>query len=90
MALSVIATIALQEMAARLGLIHGKGLAETVKEQITTPYLKVAALLLVLSAILVGNAAYEAGNISGGALGLETIFPHTTASLAGSSWNAAD
>ena len=89
MALSVVATIALQEMAARLGLIHGKGLAETVKEQITAPFIKVLALFLILSAILVGNAAYEAGNISGGALGLETIFPQTTAPLAGSSWNVA-
>ncbi len=89
MALSTIATIALQEMAARLGLVHGKGLAETVREQITPPFLKALALFLVLSAILIGNAAYEAGNISGGALGLETIFPQTTTTIAGSSWNMA-
>ena len=30
-------------------------------------------MLLILSAIVIGNASYEAGNISGGILGLETI-----------------
>ncbi|MEN9020833.1 MAG: Nramp family divalent metal transporter [Verrucomicrobiales bacterium] len=89
MALSIVATIVLQEMAARLGLIHGKGLAETVKEQIKPPIVKAFALFVVLSAILVGNAAYEAGNISGGALGLETIFPWTNVTIAGSSRNLA-
>jgi len=78
MALSIIATIVLQEMAARLGLVYGKGLAETVKEQIKLPVFRIAAVILMLSAILVGNAAYEAGNISGGVLGLQTIFNDTT------------
>jgi len=31
------------------------------------------SIILILSAIVVGNAAYEAGNISGGVLGLEAI-----------------
>ena len=31
-------------------------------------------VILILSAIVIGNAAYEAGNISGGVLGLETVF----------------
>jgi len=72
MALSILATIVLQEMAARLGLVSGKGLAATVKEQIKIPWLKLAAVILIVSAILIGNAAYEAGNISGGVLGLQT------------------
>ena len=74
MALSIVATIVLQEMAARLGLVSGKGLAANVKEQLKTPWLKIAAIILIVSAILIGNAAYEAGNISGGVLGLQTIF----------------
>lgn len=73
MVLSVVATIVLQEMAARLGLVYGKGLAATVTEQIKLPVVKVLVIGLMLSAILVGNAAYEAGNISGGVLGLQTI-----------------
>ena len=73
MLLSIVATIVLQEMAARLGLVYGKGLAETVKTEIKQPVVRILAVILILSAILVGNAAYEAGNISGGVLGLETI-----------------
>ena len=73
MLLSIVATIVLQEMAARLGLVYGKGLAETVKTEIKQPVIRLLAVVLILSAILVGNAAYEAGNISGGVLGLETI-----------------
>lgn len=83
MVLSITATIVLQEMAARLGLVYGKGLAETVKNQIKHPLLKTAAVLLILAAILVGNAAYEAGNISGGALGLQTLLTNTSFTIAG-------
>ncbi len=74
MVLSIIATIVLQEMAARLGLVYGKGLAETIKNEIRFPVLRILAIILIVSAILVGNAAYEAGNISGGVLGLQTVF----------------
>ena len=73
MLLSIIATVVLQEMAARIGLVHGKGLAATVKEAIPNPILKWIGIGLILVAILVGNAAYEAGNISGGVLGLQTL-----------------
>ena len=74
MLLSIIATIILQEMAARLGIISQKGLSEVIREEIKTPYLKQLITMLILSAIVIGNASYEAGNISGGILGLETIF----------------
>ncbi|MFD0835890.1 Nramp family divalent metal transporter [Mariniflexile aquimaris] len=74
MVLSIIATIVLQEMSARLGIISQKGLAEIIRTEITNPIFKAFAILLILSAIVVGNAAYEAGNISGGVLGLETVF----------------
>ncbi|PKA84431.1 NRAMP (natural resistance-associated macrophage protein)-like metal ion transporter [Ulvibacter sp. MAR_2010_11] len=83
MVLSIVATIVLQEMAARLGLVHGQGLAETVKHEIKSPLLKLFAILLMLSAIGIGNAAYEAGNISGGVLGLQTLFTETTWLIAG-------
>lgn len=82
MILSIVATLVLQEMAARLGLVYGKGLAETVKEQVNHPMIKIAAILLMLAAILIGNAAYEAGNISGGVLGLQTLFSEVTFNFA--------
>ena len=74
MLLSVIATIVLQEMAARLGIITQKGLSEVIRSEIKHPFFRQCITVLILSAIVVGNASYEAGNISGGILGLETIF----------------
>lgn len=81
MGLSIIATVVLQEMTVRLGLVHGKGLAETIKNQIKFPVLKFTGILLIISAIVIGNGAYEAGNISGGVLGLETFFNKKTISV---------
>ena len=72
--LSVLATIILQEMAARLGIVTQKGLAHVIKEEIGIRWIKVLVLGLILSAIVIGNAAYEGGNIGGASLGLEAIF----------------
>ena len=74
MLLSIIATAVLQEMAARLGLVSRSGISSLIKSQIKTPWLRSLVILIILSAILVGNTAYEAGNISGATLGLEAIF----------------
>ncbi|MBT8142540.1 MAG: Nramp family divalent metal transporter [Gammaproteobacteria bacterium] len=73
---SIIATVILQEMAARLGIVSQAGLSTAIRNEIKTPLLRVAAILIILSAIVIGNAAYEAGNISGGVLGLETLFSY--------------
>ena len=73
MVLSIIATIVLQEMAARIGLVTNKGLAEVIRSQIQNPTIRIFAILLILSAIVIGNAAYEAGNISGGVLGIKAL-----------------
>ncbi|MFT5848934.1 Nramp family divalent metal transporter [Psychroserpens sp.] len=73
MLLSIVATIVLQEMSARLGVISQKGLSEVIRTEISNPFFKILAVVLILSAIVIGNAAYEAGNISGGVLGLEAL-----------------
>lgn len=85
--LSIVATAVLQEMSARLGLISGRGLAESIRLEIRQPLFKWLAIVLVLSAIVIGNSAYEAGNISGGVLGLNTIFENATIQLAEFSFN---
>mgnify|MGYP006152276037 FL=1 len=72
--LSIIATIVLQEMSARLGIISKKGLSQVIRDEIESPILKNIVITLILLAIVIGNAAYEAGNISGGVLGLEAVF----------------
>lgn len=71
---ATIATIILQEMAARLGLITQKGLGEAIRSEITSTSLRWISIGLVFLAIIIGNAAYEAGNISGAVLGMEGLF----------------
>jgi Mn2+/Fe2+ NRAMP family transporter len=67
---STLATMAFQEMAARLGLVTGQGLGEAVRRRFEGPA-RWLAVGLVVAAVAGGNAAYETGNLLGGALGLE-------------------
>ena len=71
--LSILATIVLQEMAARLGIITQNGLAEVIRTQLRSPIARSLAILLILSAIFIGNAAYQAGNISGASIGMQEV-----------------
>ena len=67
------ATIILQEMAARLGIVSGKGLAAAMTAPENGPIIRWSIIVLGVSALAVGNSAYEAGNLAGGALGLEAL-----------------
>ena len=71
---SLLMTTVLQLTAAKIGLITQKGLSSNLLDSFDNLVFKYLALVLVLSAILVGNTAYEAGNISGGVLGVSSIF----------------
>jgi len=71
---SIVATFVLQEMSARLGVIGKMGVGEAIRKKITTRIFKILASILVIGAILVGNAAYEAGNITGAVLGFDNYF----------------
>ena len=71
---AIIAAIVLQGMAVRLGIIGQKSITQAIEEEIKTPWLKTGLLVLIFLAIMIGNTAYEAGNISGSVLGLETLF----------------
>jgi len=68
-----IATIVLQEMAVRLGLVARRGLGAAIRETILPAPLRWLALFLVLTAIALGNAAYQTGNLTGAALGLSLL-----------------
>jgi len=70
---SVLATWVLQEMAARLGLVTGEGLSQALRTAFRHPALNLATVILVVAAIGFGNAAYEAGNIAGAAIGAESL-----------------
>lgn len=78
------ATVILQEMAARLGLVSRQSLAGAIRQAISPAPLRWCALMLVLVAIALGNAAYQTGNLTGGALGLSimTGWSQTTCVLA--------
>ncbi|MEJ2187727.1 MAG: Nramp family divalent metal transporter [Gemmatimonadota bacterium] len=71
---SVIATLVLQEMAARLGLVTGAGLGEAVRRRFEGTGARWLAVGLVIAAIAFGNAAYETGNLLGAGLGAESVF----------------
>lgn len=72
---SIIATIVLQGMAGRIGLVTQSGLVDVVRTELKTQWIRNFVIATVLGAILVGNAAYEAGNIGGATLGLEQLLP---------------
>jgi manganese transport protein len=68
------AAVILQEMAVRLGVVGRRGLGEAVLAAFArSPPLRAAAVGLIAAALLVGNAAYEGGNIAGAALGLGAL-----------------
>lgn len=69
---SVVATFVLQEMASRLGIITGSGLAEALRKSFDRPAIKLLVITLVVGAIGIGNAAYQAGNLAGAALGISS------------------
>ncbi|WP_129115723.1 Nramp family divalent metal transporter [Halegenticoccus tardaugens] len=73
LAFSIIATMILQEMSARLGIVSREGLGEALRTQFDSPVASAASIALVVSAIGIGTAAFEAGNILGGAAGLATL-----------------
>ncbi|MBX7481917.1 NRAMP family divalent metal transporter [Qipengyuania qiaonensis] len=66
---SGIATFTLQEFAGRLAVATGDDLASVLRGRYPTGFARIATMLLVGGAILLGCAAYEAGNILGGAAG---------------------
>jgi Mn2+/Fe2+ NRAMP family transporter len=74
MIFAVIATIVLQEMSARLGLVTGGGLSEAINRAWKRKWIKYLAAAMIVTGILMGNAAYEAGNISGTLIGIRMIF----------------
>ena len=71
--LSCIITFVLQEMSSRLGIVSGLGLSESLNQSIQNSTTKLCLMGLVVAAIGAGNAAFEVGNITGAAIGLNQI-----------------
>ena len=70
---SVIATVVLQNMAARVGLAGRRGLAESIRDSLQNPLARTAALGLIAVTILIGNAAFQTGNLLGASIGLDLL-----------------
>jgi manganese transport protein len=70
---ATLTTLILQEMTGRLSLGSGDDLGQSLREFPRKYITKIIFIVLTLSSITFGCAAYEAGNIVGGAMGLEMI-----------------
>lgn len=73
MLFSILATIILQEMTSRLGTQAKMGLGEAIRKKSTNKFLRYFSFGLVISAIVIGNAAYESGNLAGAVMGFESF-----------------
>lgn len=73
MVLSILITIVIQNTTARISFTTRKGLAESVLFQTSNPLLKFLFGALLIGAIFIGNAAYEAGNLTGALIGIESL-----------------
>lgn len=71
--LATLSTIVLQEMVARLGAGARQGLGEALVTSLLNPVLRWSAVGLMSAAILIGNAAYQGGNLAGAALGANAL-----------------
>ena len=72
--ISILITLVIQSTVVRISIVSAKPFSKLLINQFRNKYLKFLSIFLLISAIFVGNAAYEAGNISGSVLGLELIF----------------
>lgn len=70
MVLSIISTVILQELSGRIGIVTGQDLSNLLRNQNPKSIFKPISITLVLIAVLIGNAAYESGNIAGANMGL--------------------
>lgn len=71
---SILLTMFIQLTAIRIGLITKNTLSNLIKDRFQNVLLKYTSILLIISAIFIGNSAYEAGNISGAVMGFELFF----------------
>ncbi len=69
---AVVSTMVLQEMSARLGLATGSGLGHALRSVRGPSWLGKTLATLAAVAVIGGAAAYQAGNLTGAGLGLES------------------
>ncbi len=70
---SVVATVILQNMAARVGLAGRRGFAEAIRDSVANPLVRSGVLGTIAVTILLGNAAFQTGNLLGASLGVSLL-----------------
>ena len=80
---SIVATIILQEMSVRLGLAARLSTGEALRQTFNSQIIKSLMIILVVSAIGIGGAAYAGGDTTGTALALASVtsLPHVALSV---------
>ena len=78
---ALIATVVLQELAMRSSLVTQRDLAALARQFGGPIWGRWLIAPLIVLAIGVGNSAYQAGNLTGAAVGLTTFFPERFASI---------
>ena len=75
---AMLATLILQEMAARIGVVTGGGLGERLRVVVERPALRTGFILLVVAAVVIGNSAFQGGNLTGAAMGADGLWADAT------------
>lgn len=78
---SIVACLVLQEASGRLTVVAGKPLGATLRERLSGSRWSLPALIITAGAVLLGCAAYEAGNVLGGVAGASLVIPNAEAAL---------
>lgn len=71
--LSAFITIIFQNLACRISIVTQQDITTVLSQTIKTTAVRKFILSIIVAAIVLGSCAYEAGNISGGSLGMETF-----------------
>lgn len=71
---AIVATIILQEMVARIGVVTKQGLGENIRELFDNKIFKFASVYIVMIAVAIGCAAYISGDLLGTSLGVSYLF----------------
>ncbi len=70
---STLATIILQDMCVRLGYYSRMGLEESIFKIFKNPIIKTTLTIFIFVTIIIGNTAYQSGNVAGTALGIDMM-----------------
>lgn len=81
MIVATIIAIIIQYYAAKVGIITQCGVSRNIRMMVKSKIGRTIACILVISAIFIGNCAFEAGNITGAALGVQLLLNSSSSAI---------